>query len=91
MPTSTVNVSSVDANKFGYGVGGSYRPNNNWSIDVGISQLFLAQLDVTDSVMEQVAVEPISGDFVEGTVVGNGTYKSSGLIFGGGLNYYFGG
>jgi len=91
IPASTQNVSLIDGNKFGYGVGGSYRPNNHWSIDVGLSQSFLAETKVTNSKIEQISVEPLTGDFMEGTIIGNGTYKSSVLIFGGGLNYYFGG
>ena len=91
IPTSTQNVSLVDGNKVGYGVGGSYRPTDNWSIDLGLSQSFLAEKTVTDSEIEQIAVEPLTGDFVEGTIIGNGTYSSSVLIFGAGLNYYFGG
>ncbi len=91
VPKSTINVSRLDANKIGYGLGGSYRPNNSWSIDAGVSQSFFEEVNVTNSEIEQIAVEPITGDFVEGTIVGNGTYKSSGLIFGAGINYYFGG
>jgi len=91
VPKSTINVSRLDANKIGYGLGGSYRPNTHWSIDVGLSQIFFEDVTVKNSEIEQIAVEPITGDFVEGTIVGNGTYKSSGLIFGAGLNYYFGG
>ena len=91
IPTKTQNVSLVDGKKFGYGVGGSYRPNNHWSIDVGVSQSFLAKTTVDDSKIQQISVEPLSGDFMEGTTIGNGTYKSNVLIFGAGLNYYFGG
>ena len=90
IPTSTQNVSLVDGNKVGYGVGGSYRPSDNWSIDLGLSQSFLAEKDVSDSEIEQIAVEPLTGDFIDGTIIGNGTYTSSVLIFGAGLNYYFG-
>ncbi len=90
IPSKTQNVSLVDGNKIGYGVGGSYSPNTNWSFDVGVSQSFLAEKNVSDSQIEQIAVEPLTGDFIDGTIIGNGKYKSSVLIFGAGLNYYFG-
>lgn len=90
IPTSTQSVSLVDGQKTGYGVGGSYRPSAAWSVDFGLSQSFLAEKSVSDSEIKQIAVEPLTGDFVDGTTIGNGTYRSRVLIFGLGLNYTFG-
>jgi long-chain fatty acid transport protein len=90
IPSSTQSVSLIDGAKIGYGFGGSYRPNKDISIDFGMSQAFLDTVEATDSKVKQISVDALTGEFLEGTTIGNGTYKSSALIFGGGLTWEFG-
>ena len=90
IPASTQSVSLVDGNKIGYGLGGGYRATENWTFDFGLSQSFLQPTEATDSEVKQISVDALSGDFIEGTTIGNGTYKSSTLIFGGGFTWEFG-
>jgi len=90
IPSETQSVALIDGNKVGYGLGGSYRPSHRWAIDFGLSQSFPETRKITDSDVRQISVNPLTGDFLEGTTIGNGTYQSSLLIFGGGLNVFFG-
>ena len=90
IPGSTQAVSLIDGDKIGYGLGGGYQATDNWTVDFGLSQSFLRPTEVTDSEVKQISVDAMTGDFLEGTTIGNGTYKSSTLIFGGGVTYEFG-
>lgn len=90
IPGATQSVSLIDGNKIGYGLGGGYRASDNWTFDFGLSQSFLSPTEVTDSEVKQISVDAMTGDFLEGTTIGNGTYKSSTLIFGGGITWEFG-
>ncbi|MEE2752165.1 MAG: outer membrane protein transport protein [Myxococcota bacterium] len=90
IPTATQSVSLVDGNKFGYGAGATFWAAGNCALDFGVFQSFLQKRTITDSEAQQISIHPINGSFLEGTVVGNGTFRSSVLIFGGGLNWYFG-
>ena len=90
IPSSTQSVTLVDGDKVGYGIGGSYRPSENWSLDFGVSQSFLNPTTATDSEVKQISVDALTGEFLDGTVIGNGKYESSLLIFGAGLVWEFG-
>lgn len=90
IPSSTQSVSLIDGKKVGYGLGGSYRPTADISLDFGVSQAFLNPTKATDSEVKQISVDALTGDFLEGTTIGNGTYESSVLLFAAGLTYAFG-
>ena len=90
VPGATQSVSLIDGNKIGYGIGGGYRASDNWTFDVGLSQSFLQPTEVTDSEVKQISVDALSGEFLDGTTIGNGTYSSNTLIFGAGMTYAFG-
>ena len=90
VPESTQSVTLVDGDKVGYGIGGSYRPSENWSLDFGVSQSFLNPTNATNSEVKQISVDALTGDFLDGTVIGNGKYEASQLIFGAGLVWEFG-
>jgi long-chain fatty acid transport protein len=90
IPASTQSVSLVDGDKFGYGLGGSYRPSRDWSIDFGVSQSFPTDTEAKNSQLKQISVDALTGDFLEGTTIGNGKYSSSLLIFGAGVVWEFG-
>jgi long-subunit fatty acid transport protein len=80
----------ANTKKIGYGIGGGYRPHANLTIDVGLTQSFLTPTEATDSEVKQISVNALSGEFLDGTTIGNGTYESSSLIFGAGMTYEFG-
>lgn len=90
IPAATQSVSLIDGKKIGYGVGGSYRPQDGISIDLGLTQAFLTPTEATDSQVKQISVDALTGDFLDGTTIGNGTYESNSLIFGAGMTYEFG-
>jgi long-chain fatty acid transport protein len=90
IPDATQSVSLVDGNKIGYGIGGTYKPNGDWSIDFGVSQSFPMDTDVTDSKLKQISIDALTGEFLEGTTIGNGKYSSNLLIFGAGVVWEFG-
>jgi long-chain fatty acid transport protein len=94
IPTQTVGVSLVDANKWGYGLGGSMNLSNGLTVDLGISQTFLDSLDITDSEVSQIRVNPLAGEgedtLIDGIIVGNGTMESSIFMVGAGLVWSFG-
>jgi long-chain fatty acid transport protein len=92
--TKTVGVALVDADKWGYGLGGSLNLGNGLVVDLGLSQSFLDDLEITDSEVTQIRVNPLAGagedTLVEGIVVGNGTMESSIFMVGAGLVWHFG-
>lgn len=90
IPASTQSVSLIDGNKIGYGLGGGYKATDDWTFDFGVSQSFLESTEATNSEVKQISVDALSGEFIEGTTIGNGTYKSTSLIFGGGFTWEFG-
>ena len=91
IPTETQSVSLVDGNKLGYGAGATFWAGDNCALDFGVFQSFLQERKITNSQAKQISIHPLNGAFLEGTVVGDGTFRSSVFIFGGGLNWYFGG
>ena len=90
IPSKTQSVSLIDGKKIGYGVGGSYRPTESLSIDFGLSQSFLTPTEATNSEVKQISVDALTGEFLDGTTIANGTYESSVLLMGGGVTYVFG-
>jgi len=52
-----------------------------------MGQSFLAELQITDSQVTQTSVHPLTGEFLSGTTVGNGTINSSVTMFGAALNW----
>ena len=95
IPTKTVGVGLVDANKWGYGVGGTVAVGQRGiELDFGLSQSFLQDLNITDSEVSQIRVNPLAGEdeetLIDGIVVGNGTIESSLIMFGAGLVWHFG-
>jgi long-subunit fatty acid transport protein len=94
IPTETVGVALVDSDKWGYGLGGSIHLKKGLVVDLGLSQSFLKTLDITDSQVTQIRVNPLAAEgedaLIDGPVVGNGTLESSILMFGAGLVWNFG-
>jgi long-subunit fatty acid transport protein len=98
LPGEIMNVGLVDRNKFGYGIGGSWAPNQQWIIDAGLFQSFLGSWTIDNSESAQVALElsyddvqsPPQTSVVDGRTVSDGEYSSSALIFGLGASYRFG-
>jgi long-chain fatty acid transport protein len=94
IPTQTVGVSLVDAKKWGYGLGGSLGLGKNTELDIGISQSFFQDLDISDSEVTQIRVNPLAGEgedtLIDGIVVGNGTIESSLFMVGVGIVKHFG-
>ncbi|MEL6341974.1 MAG: outer membrane protein transport protein [Myxococcota bacterium] len=98
IPTASLSVSQIDAPKIIYGLGATYVYNDRIGVDVGFSQTFLQQQDITTSDARQIAIPlfplDISNDFEnldieEGPVVGNGRYTSMNMYLSAGLTYYF--
>jgi len=91
IPTSSINVSSIDRDKFGYGFGASYLFSDAFSMDIGIFQSFFGTWSISDSTMNRLAAEIDLSDFndiqvnlIEDRVVGNGEYSSN--VFYGGMS-----
>ena len=91
IPTSSINVSSIDQDKIGYGVGASYIFSEAFSMDVGIFQSFFGTWTIEDSTVSRLAAEIDLSDFddiqvnlIEDRVVGNGVYSSN--VFYGGMS-----
>lgn len=81
IPAKTQGVSLVDGSKLGYGVGGAVKILKPLSLDLGFSQSFIAQREITDSEVKIVQLEvdiadPEASGIVQGKVVGNGTFSS---------------
>ena len=93
IPAQFVSVSSVDRDKIGIGLGGSYVVSSKLSFDIGVFQSFFGTWTVEDSEIRRLAAEidiqDLSAELIEDRVVGNGTYSSS-VFFGGmGATYNF--
>ena len=91
IPTSSINVSSIDRDKIGYGLGASYIFSDSFSMDLGFFQSFFGTWTIEDSSISRLAAEIDLSDFdnievnlIEDRVVGNGTYSSN--VFYGGLS-----
>lgn len=89
VPDRTLSVSLVDGDKFGYGLGGTWSAGPRLDVDAGLFQSFLPQRTITGSDVRQIVVDPLTGEIIEGRVVGDGVLTSHTTLFGVGLNYYF--
>jgi len=90
VPPKTRGVGLVDGEKFGVGLGFTWKFLKRFDLDVGGYQAYLPQTEITNSELRQTVVDPLTGDFVEGRVVGDGVMKSRIDIFGAGVNWHFG-
>jgi long-subunit fatty acid transport protein len=57
-------------------------------VDFSVAHVFFGNRDVRDSTVKQVVLQ--EGDNFEPSVVGNGDYRSNGLVLAGGLSWSFG-
>jgi len=90
IPAETMSVGLVDGQKWGYGLGGTIKAHKRLDIDLGWFQSFLPEQTIENSQVKQIVVDPFTGEFVDGRVVGDGVLASHINILGGGINYYFG-
>ncbi|MCB9778686.1 MAG: outer membrane protein transport protein [Alphaproteobacteria bacterium] len=98
VPEGTVNVSLVDAPKFGYALGGGGRIADRVEIDAGFIHSFLKTRELTNSSVRRVEVPVDFGSVLageplavqDGQVVGNGTMKSSYWMASLGVSVLFG-
>jgi len=90
IPTKKLSVNLVDGTKFGYGVGGTWHSTEALDIDFGLAQNFFKPMEIRDSEVTQVAVDPIEGSVGAGRVIGDGDLESSLLLIGAGINWHFG-
>lgn len=90
IPAETMGVGLIDGKKWGYGLGGTFKAHKRIDVDLGWFQSFLPQQTIEGSEVKQIVVNPLTGEFVDGRVVGDGDLASHINILGGGINYYFG-
>ena len=91
VPTESLGVNVIDADKSGYGLGMSFQ-TGSLLVDVGYGRTQLDSVEVTDSGVEAIEVHGISGVVSEtGKVVGNGRYESSVNMASIGFTWSFGG
>ncbi len=91
IPEETVSVSLVDGDKWGVGGGLSVYAWRGLALDMGYFQSWLPDRQITDSTLKAIAVDPFSGEIIDGRTIGNGTLESSIRIMGAGLTFDFGG
>ena len=90
IPTNTQGVSLVDGNKWGYGLGATWRPMSRLHADIGWFQSFVPERTFTDSELKSITLNWQTGEIVEGRNIGNGTLRSHASLLGLGLSYAFG-
>jgi len=90
IPDEALSPSSVDSDKLGVGLGGSWYVLPGLALDVGLYRAQYFRREIRNSEMMQIAVNPLTGEVSDGRVVGDGDYESSLLIGGGGLTWQFG-
>jgi long-chain fatty acid transport protein len=95
IPQVTQSVGLLDGDKFGVGGGLTFRPHKRWAFDFGGFGSFIPEKRIDDSELRSivVSVNPIAPEetaIVEGSNIGNGVLRSSSMILGGGVNWYFG-
>ena len=91
VPTESLGVNVIDADKYGYGLGVSFQ-TGALIVDLGYGRTQFDSVEVTDSAVEAIEVHGISGVVSEvGKVVGNGKYDSSVDMTTIGLTWFFGG
>ena len=93
MPKESISPASLDNDKIGYGIGGSYHLGDKFDIDFGLFQSFFGNFTVDNSEVKRISavinLADQSATLIEDRVVGNGEYSSSVLFFGLGTNYRF--
>lgn len=83
IPTKTLSVLQVDADKLGLSLGASLEVGGGVAVDLSYTHLFYGQTTVTDSIVRQTnATDPENT-----TTVGNGRYTISAQAIGLGLRY----
>ena len=85
IPTKTLSVLQVDANKLALGLGATIVAADGVEIDVGYGHIFYETTEVTDSAVLQLNPTNPKGAIA----VGNGTYEASADLFGLGVRYGF--
>jgi long-subunit fatty acid transport protein len=99
VPASTQSVSAADGDKFVYGIGGTYRLKRRMSFDLGVSQTFLQDQEITSSEVSKIVIpvfpltnlaDPDNLAIQNGDVVGTGAFSSTALFVSGGVTYRFG-
>lgn len=95
IPKKYLNVSALDANKVGIGLGGSWTASKRLTLDIGLSaNIFLIQ-EITDSESYQILLDldlldPSNSEMVDGLPVGNGELNAVTTMGSLGATYHFG-
>ncbi len=92
IPTEWFNVTELDANKIGVGIGASWKPSEHFAFDLGVSRNQFLISDVTDNQSQKVVLDtrkPQATQVTEGEVVGNGTYRMATMLGSLGATYFF--
>ena len=90
IPDATLSPAAVDSDKIGVGLGGSWLVGPSLALDVGFYRAQYFRREIRNSEATQISVNPLTGEVLDGRVVGDGDYESSLLIGGGGLTWQFG-
>ncbi len=90
VPEKALGVGLVDGKKLGYGIGVSWQPIPNLSLDAAWGQSFLFPIETRSSTVAQVAVDPLTNDIGSGKFVAHGTYRSRFQVAVVGATYSFG-
>jgi long-chain fatty acid transport protein len=91
VPEKALGVGLVDGNKFGYGLGISWRLKPKLSLDAAWGQSFLVPIETRSSTVAQVAVDPLTNSIGSGKFVAHGTYRSRFDLAVVGVTWSFGG
>ena len=91
IPPKYLSVSLVDGDKVGYGAGASVHLPRGFTLDAAMSQSFLGEIEITNSDVTSINVDPLEGNVYDGPVVGNGLMRSTITLIGGGVTWHFAG
>jgi len=94
VPTEWYNVTELDANKIGFGIGASWKPSKHFALDVALARNQFLLSDVTDSKSSKVVLNippdnPDAATVQDGIPVANGTYDTAITIGSLGATYSF--
>jgi long-chain fatty acid transport protein len=94
VPTEWYNVTELDANKIGFGIGASWKPSKRFALDVALARNQFLLSDVTDSKSSKVVLNippdnPDAATVQDGIPVANGTYDTAITIGSLGATYSF--
>ena len=94
VPTEWYNVTELDANKIGVGIGASWKPSKRFALDVALARNEFLLSDVSDSKSSKVVLNippdnPDAATVEEGIPVANGTYDTAITIGSLGATYSF--